>query len=106
MLSKTGERINFSHIMLDRHRPGFIVVDPHGRRFVNEGASSQAFGKAMHEHGVTSAWLIGTHAAISKHSMGMAKAAPLRLGRYLANGYRKKADSVRGLAAQSGDDTD
>src|SRR3546814_6994330 len=60
----------------------------------------------MHEQGVTSAWLIGTHAAIRKHSMGMAKAAPLPLGRYLANGYLKKAASVRDLAAQIGVDPD
>src|SRR3546814_7738743 len=60
----------------------------------------------MHEQGVTSAWLIGTHAAIRKHTMGMAKAAPLQLGRYLANGYLKKAALVRDLAAQIGVDPD
>lgn len=104
MRSKTGERINFSHIMLDRHRPGFIVVDPNGKRFVNEGASYQAFGKAMHAQGVSTAWLVGTHSAIRRHSMGMAKAAPLPLGRYLANGYLKRAQSIRELATLIGVD--
>lgn len=102
MVTGSGERINFSHIMLDRHRPGLIVVDQHGRRFVNEGASYQAFCKAMHEGGIERAWLIGTHRAIRRHSMGLAKAAPLPLRRYLANGYLKKAASIGELAATLG----
>lgn len=102
MVTESGERINFSHIMLDRHRPGLIVVDERGERFVNEGASYQAFCKAMHERGIERAWLIGTHQAIRRHSMGLAKAAPLPLRRYLANGYLKKADSIAGLAATLG----
>jgi succinate dehydrogenase/fumarate reductase flavoprotein subunit len=102
MVTKTGERVNFSHIMLDRHRPGFMVVDTQGKRFVNEGTSYQAFCRVMHERGIASAWLIGTRAAIRKHSMGMAKAAPLPIGRYIANGYLKKAGSIRALAARIG----
>jgi succinate dehydrogenase/fumarate reductase flavoprotein subunit len=102
MIAKNGQRVNFSHIMLDRHRPGFIVVDQHGRRFVNEGSSYQAFGKAMHEKGIGSAWLIGTHKAIRRHSMGLAKAAPLPLRSYLANGYLKKASSIGELAKKIG----
>lgn len=98
MLDADGRRVIFSHIMLDRHRPGFIVVDGAGKRFVNEGASYQAFCKAMHARGIERAWLIGTHAAIRKHSMGLAKAAPLPIGRYLANGYLKKADTITALA--------
>jgi succinate dehydrogenase/fumarate reductase flavoprotein subunit len=100
LVTRSGERVNFSHIMLDRHRPGFIVIDTEGKRFVNEGASYQAFCKAMHERGIANAWLIGTHAAIRKHSMGMAKAAPLPIGRYIANGYLRKANSIRELAVQ------
>jgi succinate dehydrogenase/fumarate reductase flavoprotein subunit len=106
LTTRSGERVNFSHIMLDRHRPGFIVVDTEGKRFVNEGSSYQAFCKAMHDRGIASAWLIGSHAAIRKHSMGMAKAAPLPIGRYIANGYLKKADSVRALATRIGIDPD
>jgi succinate dehydrogenase/fumarate reductase flavoprotein subunit len=102
LVTESGERVNFSHIMLDRHRPGFIVVDAAGERFVNEGASYQAFCKAMHKRGIASAWLIGTHAAIRKHSMGMAKAAPLPIGRYIVNGYLKKANSIRALATRIG----
>ncbi|WP_158586823.1 FAD-dependent oxidoreductase [Aurantiacibacter zhengii] len=102
MTDASGKRIVFSHIMLDRHRPGLIVVDSEGKRFVNEGASYQAFCKAMHARGIESAWLIGTHAAIRKHSMGLAKASPLPLRSYLANGYLKKADTIAALAIQLG----
>ena len=106
MVNASGERVNFSHIMLDRHRPGLLVVGPDGRRFVNEGASYQAFCKAMHSQGIASAWLIGTHAAIRRHSMGLAKASPLPIRRYIANGYLKKAPSIRELAGQIGIDPD
>lgn len=101
-VKKDGTRINFSHIMLDRHYPGFIAVDSHGKRFVNEAASYQAFCDTMHEKKVESAWLLGTHQAIRRHSMGLAKSAPLPIGRYLANGYLKKAASIAELAVVLG----
>jgi succinate dehydrogenase/fumarate reductase flavoprotein subunit len=104
MLQQDGTRVNFSHIMLDRHYPGFLVVDRNARRFVNEAASYQAFGDAMHEQGIASAWLIGTHEAVRRHSMGLAKPAPLPIGRYLANGYLKKAASIAELAQKIGVD--
>ena len=104
MVSDAGERVNFSHIMLDRHRPGFLVVGPDGKRFVNEGCSYQAFGKTMQRLKMRSCWLIATHKAIRRHSMGLAKAAPLPIGRYIRNGYLKKSRSLSGLARQIGVD--
>lgn len=100
MVSPTGIRTNFSHIMLDRHCPGFIVVDMQGQRFVNEGTSYQAFCKAMHDNSVSAAWLIGTHKAIRHYSMGLAKAAPLPIHKYLSNGYLKKGQTLTDLADQ------
>ncbi|WP_324750084.1 FAD-dependent oxidoreductase [Sphingomonas sp. LY54] len=98
MVDRTGERFSYPHIMWDRHMPGFIVVDKTGKRFVNESTSYQAFGTAMIEKGVESAWLIGTHHAIRRYSMGLAKAAPLPIKPYLANGYLKKGKTLSNLA--------
>ncbi|MDB5715458.1 MAG: binding protein 15 [Sphingomonadales bacterium] len=100
MVSQSGIRTNFSHIMLDRHCPGFIVVNMQGKRFVNEGTSYQAFCKAMHNNDVSAAWLIGTHKGIRRYSMGLAKAAPLPIGKYISNGYLKKGNTLTDLAEQ------
>ena len=98
MVGGNAERSIFPHIMFDRHHPGLIAVTPQGRRFVNEGSSYQAFVNAMITQDIKSAWLIGTHEAIRRSSMGHAKPSPLPIGKYLKNGYLKKGETVFELA--------
>jgi succinate dehydrogenase/fumarate reductase flavoprotein subunit len=102
MIDRNGNRINYPHIMWDRHNPGFIVVDKSGKRFVNESSSYQAFGKAMIDKQVRSAWLVGTRHAIRRYSMGLAKATPLPIRPYIKNGYLKMSSTLAGLADELG----
>jgi succinate dehydrogenase/fumarate reductase flavoprotein subunit len=102
MIDHNGNRIIYPHIMWDRHNPGFVVVDKSGKRFVNESSSYQAFGRTMIDKKIRSAWLVGTHQAIRRYSMGLAKASPLPIGHYLRNGYLKKSATLAGLAGELG----
>lgn len=103
-IRKDGTRETFPHIMMDRHMPGYIIVDKTGNRFGNEGASYQAFGSVMRAKGIEIAYLIATHKAIRQYSMGLAKPAPLPLKPYIDSGYLKKASSIEDLGKQLGVD--
>ena len=100
-----GEVLAFPHL-LDRYKPGFILVDSRGRRFTNESNSYHDVGAAMIAHCAggpqTSAWLLCDQTAINKYGLGYVKPAPLPKGRFLRNGYLKKGNSIRELASVIG----
>lgn len=103
---KTGV---FPHLV-DRYKPGFIMVTRHGRRFTNESNSYHDVGRAMQEacegEAETAAWLICDKRTIAKYGMGYAKPAPLPLAPYLRSGYLKRGRTLRDLAAAAGIEPD
>jgi succinate dehydrogenase/fumarate reductase flavoprotein subunit len=95
----------FPHL-LDRYKPGIIGVLKSGRRFTNESNSYHDVGAALIEackdQGETAMWLICDAATIAKYGLGYAKPAPMPLGKFLANGYLVRGDSLADLARNAG----
>jgi succinate dehydrogenase/fumarate reductase flavoprotein subunit len=99
--------IAFPHLV-DRYKPGFIMVGPSGRRFVNESQSYHDVGAAMIQTcqglGKTEAWLIADHRTIRKYGIGFVKPYPMPLSTHLRNGYLKRGKTLQDLARQIGVD--
>lgn len=102
-----GGAIAFPHLV-DRYKPGFIMVNPAGRRFVNESHSYHDVGAAMIETcrglGRTEAWLIADHRTIRKYGIGFVKPYPMPLGPHIRNGYLRRGKTIQHLARQIGVD--
>jgi hypothetical protein len=90
----------FPHFVLDRGKPGTLVVDGNGRRFVNEAISCHQFALEMlaNARSAVPAFLVADAAALRKYGLGMVR--PQRLGHQaaLADGYLTAADSIEQLA--------
>lgn len=102
-----GGEIAFPHLV-DRYKPGFIMVTASGRRFVNESFSYHDVGAAMIKacqgKGKTEAWLIADHRTIRKYGIGYVKPYPMPLGPHLRSGYLKRGSTLEDLARQIGVD--
>ncbi|MGO8860307.1 MAG: FAD-binding protein [Acidimicrobiales bacterium] len=92
-------------LLLERPRPGSIIVDRSGRRFVNEAHMSyMEIGQAMHrrDHEGISAipsWMVFDQRHRNRYALG--KAAPRITPKgWLSAGIIKKADTIEGLAKQ------
>lgn len=102
-----GGEVAFPHLV-DRYKPGFIMVTASGRRFVNESLSYHDVGAAMIEacrgKGKTEAWLIADHRTIRKYGIGYVKPYPMPLGPHLRSGYLKSGKTLEELASRIGVD--
>jgi len=94
--------------IFDRGKPGMIAVKANGKRFVNESAPYADFVPPMFAGDAPGqgsfAFIIGDHRAVRKYGLGIAKPAPLPIGKYLRSGYILKADTIEGLAKLAGID--
>lgn len=94
--------------LVDRYKPGFLIVLPDGRRCANESASYHDLGKqmiaAMAERGATHGWIIGDGPAVRRWGIGFQKPWPMPQGKLLRNGYLLKAESLEALAKRAGID--
>jgi len=95
---RNGTIAKYPHFGPDRAKPGSIVVDPQGHRFVNESAPYQTFVHAMHERAVTHAYFIATRKFARTYGMGFAFPAPYPIGPLIANGYLIEAPTIAALA--------
>ncbi|HEY6086706.1 MAG TPA: FAD-dependent oxidoreductase [Burkholderiaceae bacterium] len=98
-----GSTAVFPHFVLDRAKPGTVVVDASGRRFVNESVSYHLFGEAMlacdHDARCRGlAYLIADHRALVRYGLGMVRPGGRGLARFLRDGYLARAPSVAALA--------
>lgn len=95
----------FPHL-LDRNKPGMIVVGPDAKRFVSEAASYQDFVPAMIEacrdRADISCHLICSHRALRLYGLGPARPFPLPFRRWLRNGYLIRGDTIGSLASKIG----
>lgn len=98
----------FPHFVLDRGKPGTIVVNAAGRRFVNEATSYHLFTRAMyaaHRHSPSiPAFLIADATALRKYGLGMVRPGGRGLKPFLADGYLVEAPSLAALAGKLGID--
>ena len=87
----------YPHFGNDRAKPGSLVVNLNGVRFVNEAAPYQVFVKAMHDQDIRKAWLIADKAFIRKYGMGLALPA-MPYGDLVRQGYLIEAPTIGELA--------
>ncbi len=102
MEDRRGNPLHHPHIFRDRAFPGFLMIDPTGRRFVNEGTSYQDLGNVMIRRNMRSAWIICCHDALRTYGLGHVKPAPLPYKNYIRNGYLKTAPTIAALVDQLG----
>lgn len=90
------------HILLDRAKPGSLVVDRTGKRFVNEAVSYHEFVRAMYRANRAGAsvpcWMICDRTFIRRYGFGLIRPRTPSLRRYIENGYLTKAPDIRALA--------
>lgn len=102
---RDGSFAHFPHL-IERAKPGLIMVRADGRRFANEADSyhdvMQALIKATPAGQPVQAWLVCDHAFIRHYGLGAAKPAPMPLGPMLANGYVKRGRTLAELARAGG----
>jgi len=103
-----GREVVFPYGHLDRGKPGAILVDRSGRRFVNESDSYHHVVLAMFRERAArpdaAAFLVCDHAFIARYGLGLVKPAPFPHGRYLASGYLKRGATLADLALAIGVD--
>jgi succinate dehydrogenase/fumarate reductase flavoprotein subunit len=105
---RDGSTAVFPHLVLDRGKPGTVVVNATGRRFVNEATSYHLFGRAMilaHEKAPSiPAFLIADRRALEAYGLGMVRPGGYRLKQFLSDGYVVRAYTLRDLARTLGID--
>lgn len=86
-----------------RALPGSIVVDHHGRRYMNEARSYMATGRIMREHGAAEHrhWLIMDERFLSRHIFPDLSPSGARAA-MMANGTLKRGETIAELAAACG----
>ena len=103
-----GSRAVFPHFVLDRAKPGTVVVDQTGRRFLNESTSYNLFAKAMMAADAVRssipAFLIADHRALTTYGLGMIRPGGWGVRRSLRDGYLVSAPTVERLAQLLGID--
>ena len=104
MKGNDGRMVPFPHLFLDRHCPGSLIVDPRGRRFINESTHYQNFGNTMIAEGIERCWLVADHRAQRRYGMGHAKPEPYPTAPFVRSGYLKKGRTLRELAGEIGID--
>jgi succinate dehydrogenase/fumarate reductase flavoprotein subunit len=99
---KDGTRAVFPHFMLDRGKPGTLVVNQAGKRFLNETLSYHRFGQAMVDANRTApsipAFLIADRRALKAYGLGMVRPGGRGLKRFIKEGYLVEAPTIDALA--------
>jgi len=99
-----GSTAVFPHFVMDRGKPGMIVVDSQGQRYVNESTSYHLFGIAMQAHHATTpsvpSWLVCDAGALKRYGIGMIRPGGKGLKPFLADGYLKQGRTLADLAQQ------
>ena len=91
----------FPHL-IERGKPGLIMVRRDGQRFCNEADSyhdvMQALFRACPPGGPVEAWMICDHAFQRRYGLGRARPRPFPLSPWLRNGYLKRGRTISELA--------
>ncbi|MDP3691376.1 FAD-dependent oxidoreductase [Bradyrhizobium sp.] len=97
---RDGSQAVFPHFVLDRGKPGTLVVDSNGRRFVNEAISYHQFALEMLAQGKSAipAFLIADAAALRKYGLGMVRPGGWGTRAALADGYLIVGATIEQLA--------
>ena len=105
---RDGSQAVFPHFVLDRGKPGTLVVDSNGRRFLNEAISYHQFALEMLAQGKSAipAFLIADAAAVRKYGLGMVRPGGWGTKSAVADGYLTVGDTIEQLAQRLNIDPD
>jgi len=102
-----GEPGRFPHLV-ERAKPGALMVRRDGRRFCNEADSyhdvMQALFAATPAGEPAQAWLICDHAFLRRYGLGRVRPRPFSIRPWLRNGYLKRGTTIAELASACGID--
>lgn len=95
----------FPHLVTERPKPGSIVVDALGRRFVDESCNYHEFVRAMHaaSHAVP-CFLICSAAFVDRYGLGFIRPWPMPRRHLMKAGYADFARTLPELAEKLGID--
>jgi succinate dehydrogenase/fumarate reductase flavoprotein subunit len=96
---------HFPHL-IERAKPGLIMVRRDGRRFANEADSYHDVMKALFAAtpagDAAEAWAICDRKFIHRYGLGRVRPSPFPHMPWLGNGYLKRGDTIEALARQCG----
>lgn len=102
-----GTLDTFPHLVTDRPKPGSIVVDGTGRRFVDESCNYHEFVRAMHAApNAVPCFLVCDAAFVDRYGLGFIRPWPLPRRHLMKAGYAERARTLPQLAARLGIDGD
>jgi succinate dehydrogenase/fumarate reductase flavoprotein subunit len=105
---KNGSEAVFPHFVFDRSKPGTLVVNELGLRYLNESLPYHFFGLEMiREHcrrDKAATYLIADAQAVQRYGLGMVRPGGLGLRKALADGYVHEGQSLSQLATGIGID--
>ncbi|UFN47150.1 FAD-dependent oxidoreductase [Roseomonas sp. OT10] len=108
VLRTGGGEVAFPHIILDRAKPGVILVNGRGARFVNEGLSYHDVVTAMlgplGDGPDRPAWLVCDDRALRRYGLGLIHPRSLSRRRFRRAGYLHSAATPQALARRIGVD--
>lgn len=100
---------HFPHLV-ERAKPGCIMVLRSGRRFANEADSyhdvMSALFAALPQEAAPECWLVCDRAFIRRFGLGRVRPRPFPLAPWIANGYLRAGATPRALAKACGIDPD
>lgn len=85
-------------------RPGAILVDATGKRYMNEGGSYELYCETLLKHGSPKNWAILDHRYATEYDVAGKRLARKIPAGWIESGYLKKADTIEELAGQIGAD--
>jgi len=95
----------FPHLVTERPKPGSIVVDGTGRRFVDESCNYHEFVRAMHAaRSAVPCFLICNADFVDRYGLGFIRPWPLPRRHLMRAGYAERARTLPELAAKLGID--
>lgn len=93
----------FPHL-IERAKPGAIMVLANGCRFTNEANSYHDVMQALFATGHSEAWLLCDDRFRRRYGIGRVRPAPYPVGRWLRNGYLRRGATIAELASACGID--
>lgn len=94
--------------LIERAKPGAIMVLRDGRRFTNEANSyhdvMEGLFAATPAGRAAEAWLLCDHHFIRRYGLGRVRPRPFPIGPWVRNSYLKRGETLKALASQCGID--
>lgn len=102
-IGKDGKAYPFMH-NVDIATPHFIMVDKHGKRYINEANSYMEIGEKMYELGAIPTFAVFDERHLKWYPWAMMMPGMKPIKQWLESGFLVKADTIEELAEKAGID--